>query len=89
MMGSSCGGGRGSRGRWRKPLRISVHGKGPEGRSVEWRSGGAGDGVCELVRLGAFLAALPRAMVPTMASWRQTGGSSHHSDDSTFTAIMF
>ena len=40
-------------------------------------------GVCGLVRLGAFLAALPRAMVPTMASWRQIGGSSHHSDDST------
>ena len=41
MMGSSCSGGRGSRGRWRKPLRISVHGEGSEGESVEWRSGGA------------------------------------------------
>ena len=32
----------GSRGRWRKPLRISVHGKRPEGRSVRQRSVGAG-----------------------------------------------
>ena len=50
-----------------------MHGKGPEGRSVEWRSGGAGDGVCELVRLGAFLAALPRAMVPTMVGLVDSG----------------
>ena len=42
MMGSSCGVGRGSRGRWRKPLRISVHGKGLEGGGLERRSGGAG-----------------------------------------------
>ena len=42
MMGSCCGTGRGSRARWRKPLRISVQGKGPEGRSLEWRSTGAG-----------------------------------------------
>ena len=42
MMGSCSGVERGSRGRWRKPLRILVHGKGPEGRSVEWRSGVAG-----------------------------------------------
>ena len=41
MMGGCCGLGRGSRGRWRKPLRISVHGKGSEGGSVRWRSGGA------------------------------------------------
>ena len=44
MMGSSCGGGRGSRGRWRKPLRILVHGKGLEGGGLERRSGGAGVG---------------------------------------------
>ena len=37
-MGSSCGVGRGSRGRWRKPLRRSAHGKGLEGRGLEWRS---------------------------------------------------
>ena len=66
MMGGWCGVERGSRGRWRKPLRILVHGKGPEGRSVEWRSGGAGVGGCRLVSVGTFLAALPRAMVPTM-----------------------
>ena len=41
MMGSSCGVGRGSRGRWRMPLRRSVNGKGlvldsilAEGRSI-------------------------------------------------------
>ena len=54
MMGGCCGVERGSRGRWRKPLRILVHGKGPEGRSLEWRSGGAGVGVCGLVRLRHF-----------------------------------
>ena len=49
MMGSCCGTGRGSRGRWREPLRISVQGKGPEGRGLERCSGGAGWGV----RVGA------------------------------------
>ena len=44
MMGSSCGTERGSRGRWRKPLGISVHGKGLEGKGLERRSGGAGVG---------------------------------------------
>ena len=44
MMGSSCGGGRGSRGRWRKPLGISMHGKGLEGGGLERRSGEAGVG---------------------------------------------
>ena len=42
MMGGCCGTRRGSRGRWRKPLRISVHGKGLEGGGLERRSGGAG-----------------------------------------------
>ena len=37
MMGSSCGTERGSRGRWRKPLRILVHGKGLEGGGLERR----------------------------------------------------
>ena len=54
MMGCCCGVERGSRGRWRKPLRILVQGKGPEGRSLEWRSGGAGVGGCGLVRLRHF-----------------------------------
>ena len=44
MMGGCCGTGRGSRRLWREPLRRSVHGKGPEGRSLEWRSTGAGVG---------------------------------------------
>ena len=81
MMGSCCGVERGSRGRWRTPLRISVHGEGSEGTGLESRWGRSG--VCGLAWLGTVLAALPRAMVPTMASWRQIGGSSHHSDDST------
>ena len=52
-MGSSCGGGRGSQGRWRKPLGISVHGKGLEGGGLERRSGGAGVRcVTEGIRLG-------------------------------------
>lgn len=53
MMGSCRGTGRGSQARWRKPLQVSVQGKGSEGRSLEWRSTGAGvhgcrgaDGVC-------------------------------------------
>ena len=37
----SLGWGEGSRGRWRKPLRILVHGKGLEGGDLERRSGGA------------------------------------------------
>jgi hypothetical protein len=45
-------------------------------------------GVSGLVRLGTFLAALPRAMVSTMARWRQIGGSGHHSDDSTLSTCM-
>ena len=44
MMGGCCGVERGSRGRWRKPLRISVHGKGTEGRSVRRRRSVAGMG---------------------------------------------
>ena len=44
MMGGCCGVGRGSRGRWRKPLRILVYGKGLEGGGLERRSGGAGVG---------------------------------------------
>ena len=37
--GQLRGWGEGSRGRWRKPLRVLVHGKGPEGASLERRSG--------------------------------------------------
>ena len=44
MMGSCCGGGRGSRGRWRKPLRILAHGKGAEGGSVRRQRSVAGVG---------------------------------------------
>ena len=54
MMGSSCGGGRGSRGRWRKPLGISMHGKGLEGGSVRREPSVAGGGVSGLVRLVSF-----------------------------------
>ena len=43
MMGGCCGVERGSRGRWRKPLRISVHGEDADGGDLERRS--AGDGV--------------------------------------------
>ena len=41
-MGGCCGVERGSRARWRKPLRISVQGKGHAGRGLEWRSTGPG-----------------------------------------------
>ena len=57
MMGSCCGTGRGSRARWRKPLWISVQGKGPEGRGLERRSTGARVVGCRLVSVGTFLAA--------------------------------
>ena len=60
--------------------------RGQKRRVAQWRGRG---GVVGLERLGAFLAALPRAMVPTVASWRQIGGSSHHSDDSTLSNCMF
>ena len=42
--GQLRGWGEGSRGRWRKPLRILVHGKGLEGASLERRSGEAAVG---------------------------------------------
>ena len=73
MMGSCCGTGRGSRARWRKPLRISVQGKGPEGRSLDRRSGGVGVVGCRLVTVGTFLATLPRAMVPTVVGIAVSG----------------
>ena len=47
MMGGCCSVGRGSRGRWRKPLRRLVHSKLAEGGSVEWRSSGAGVGCAD------------------------------------------
>ena len=45
--GQLRGWGEGSRGRWRKPLRILVHGKGSEGASLERRSGVATVGRCD------------------------------------------
>ncbi len=44
MMGGCCGTRRGSRGRWRKPLRILVQGKGPEDGSVRRQPSVAGVG---------------------------------------------
>ncbi len=46
MMGGCCGTRRGSRGRWRKPLRTLVHGKGPEDGSVRRQPSVAGRPGC-------------------------------------------
>ena len=55
----------GSRGRWRKPLRISVHGEGPDGGALERRSRGVG--VRRADWRGLALSSQPclAAMVPT------------------------
>ena len=52
MMGACCGTARGSRGRWRKPPRISVHGKGREGGSVRRQPSVARGGVSGLEAAG-------------------------------------
>ena len=63
----------GSRGRWRKPLRISVHGEGPDGGALERRSRGVGVRRADWRGLALSSQPLPRAIVPTMARLVDSG----------------
>ena len=70
----------GSRWRWRKPLRILVHGEGPDGGALERRSRGVGVRRADWSRLGAFLAATASRYRANHGRDRSQQVSHSHSD---------